>query len=154
MIMMKDLYNWLDVNMPESISQIVFLLRDRNKWMFAVVMVGIGLLLMPFLLEKASEETEFLAFLSMSGVVGVGVNPLISGRDGKTVAHGGENTLHYVCAALSGICSQLLVALNRPWWLSLWALYVVYTILERKADKNMFVAEVICILTTLFFCFL
>lgn len=151
---MKDLYNWLDVNMPESISQIVFLLRDRNKWMFAVVMVGIGLLLMPFLLEKASEETEFLAFLSMSGVVGVGVNPLISGRDGKTVAHGGENTLHYVCAALSGICSQLLVALNRPWWLSLWALYVVYTILERKADKNMFVAEVICILTTLFFCFL
>lgn len=153
MTMMKDLYNWLDVNMPESISQIVFLLRDRNKWMFAVVMVGIGLLLMPFLLEKASEETEFLAFLSMAGVVGVGVNPLIGGRDGETAAHGGENTLHYVCAALSGICSQLLVALNAPWWLSLWALYIVWTLIERTSSKNMFLVELICIVTTLCFCF-
>lgn len=149
---MKDFLNWLDVNMPNSISQMVFLLKDRNKWIFAAVMVGIGLLLMPFLLERASENTKFLAFLSMAGVIGVGVNPLLSKDEGKTAMHG--DALHYVCAALCGVCSQLLVALNRPWWLSLWALYVVYTLLERKADKNMFVAEVICILTTLFFCFL
>lgn len=149
---MKDFLNWLDVNMPNSISQMVFLLKDRNKWIFAAVMVGIGLLLMPFLLERASENTEFLAFLSMAGVIGVGVNPLLSKDEGKTAMNG--DALHYVCAALCGVCSQLLVALNRPWWLSLWALYVVYTLLERKADKNMFVAEVICILTTLFFCFL
>ena len=149
---MKDFLNWFDVNMPNSISQMVFLLKDRNKWIFAAVMVGIGLLLMPFLLERASEGTKFLAFLSIVGVIGVGVNPLLSKDDGKTAIHG--DALHYVFAALCSVCSQLLVALNSPWWLSLWALYVVYTLLERKADKNVFMAEVICILTTLLFCFL
>lgn len=150
--MMKDFLNWLNVNMPDSISQIVFLLKDRNKWIFAAVMVGVGLLLMPFLLERASEGTKFLAFLSIAGVIGVGVNPLIGSHDGETAMH--SDTTHYVCAALCGVCSQLLVALNSPWWLSLWTLYVAYTLFERKADKNVFMAEVICILTTLFFCFL
>ena len=149
---MKDFLNWLNVNMPDSISQIVFLLKDRNKWIFAAVMVGIGLLLMPFLLERASEGTKFLAFLSIAGVIGVGVNPLIGSHDGETAMH--SDTQHYVCAALCGVCSQLLVALNSPWWLTLWTLYVAYTLFERKADKNVFMAEVICILTTLFFCFL
>lgn len=150
--MMKDFLNWLNVNMPDSISQIVFLLKDRNKWIFAAVMVGVGLLLMPFLLERASEGTKFLSFLSIAGVIGVGVNPLIGSHDGETAMH--SDTLHYVCAALCGVCSQLLVALNSPWWLTLWTLYVAYTLFERKADKNVFMAEVICILTTLLFCFL
>lgn len=150
--MMKDFLNWLNVNMPDSISQIVFLLKDRNKWIFAAVMVGVGLLLMPFLLERASEGTKFLAFLSIAGVIGVGVNPLIGSHDGETAMH--SDTPHYVCAALCGVCSQLLVALNSPWWLTLWTLYVAYTLFERKADKNVFMAEVICILTTLLFCFL
>lgn len=62
---------------PESISAIVYGSPMNLKWTFAAVMFVSAMLLMPTLLEKASGNTEFLAFLTIAGIVGVRSRPPI-----------------------------------------------------------------------------
>lgn len=128
---------------PESISQTVFLLPRKGQWVFTVVMWVVGFLLIPVLLEKVSEQTQFIAFLTISGVCFVGASPLVLKE---------KNTIHYVCAAVAGIASQLLVALNQPLLLLLWFLYVGYTLLAKDGSKNLFWVEVSCMLTVFAYC--
>ncbi len=128
---------------PESISQTVFVLPRKGQWLFTVVMWVVGFLLMPFLMEKVSEQTQFIAFLMVSGILFVGASPLVLKE---------KNTIHYVFAAVAGIASQLLVALNQPLLLLLWFLYIGYTLLAKDGSKNLFWVEVSCMLTVFAFC--
>ena len=128
---------------PESISQTVFLLPRKGQWLFTVVMWVVGFSLMPVLMEKVSEQTQFIAFLMVSGICFVGASPLVLKE---------KNTIHYVFAAVSGIASQLLVALNQPLLLLLWFLYIGYTLLAKDGSKNLFWVEVSCMLTVFAFC--
>lgn len=128
---------------PESISQTVFVLPRKVQWLFTVVMWVVGFLLMPVLMEKVSEQTQFIAFLMVSGICFVGASPLVLKE---------KNTIHYVFAAVAGIASQLLVALNQPLLLLLWFLYIGYTLLAKDGSKNLFWVEVSCMLTVFAFC--
>ena len=128
---------------PESISQTVFVLPRKGQWLFTVVMWVVGFLLMPVLMEKVSEQTQFIAFLMVSGILFVGASPLVLKE---------KNTIHYVFAAVAGIASQLLVALNQPLLLLLWFLYIGYTLLAKDGSKNLFWVEVSCLLTVFAFC--
>lgn len=128
---------------PESISQTVFVLPRKGQWLFTVVMWVVGFLLMPVLMEKVSEQTQFIAFLMVSGICFVGASPLVLKE---------KNTIHYVFAAVAGIASQLLVALNQPLLLLLWFLYIGYTLLAKDGSKNLFWVEVSCMLTVFAFC--
>lgn len=128
---------------PESISSTVFNLDKKWKWVFSAVMWIVGFLLMPPLMEKVSDSTRFLAFFMVSGIMGVGASPLVAKE---------RNTFHYVCAAVAGITSQLLVALNQPLVLLLWFLYIGYTLLEKESSKNFFWVEVSCMLTIFLYC--
>ena len=128
---------------PESISQTVFVLPRKGQWLFTVVMWVVGFLLMPVLMEKVSEQTQFIAFLMVSGILFVGASPLVLKE---------KNTIHYVFAAVAGIASQLLVALNQPLLLLLWFLYIGYTLLAKAGSKNLFWVEVSCMLTVFAFC--
>lgn len=128
---------------PESISQTVFVLPRKGQWLFTVVMWVVGFLLMPVLMEKVSEQTQFIAFLMVSGILFVGASPLVLKE---------KNTIHYVFAAVAGIASQLLVALNQPLLLLLWFLYIGYTLLAKDGSKNLFWVEVSCMLTVFAFC--
>ena len=128
---------------PESISKTVFLLPRKGQWAFTIVMWVVGFLLMPVLMEKVSEQTQFIAFLMISGICFVGASPLVLKE---------KNTIHYVCAAVAGIASQLLVALNQPLLLLLWFLYIGYTLLAKDGSKNLFWVEVSCMLTVFAFC--
>jgi hypothetical protein len=128
---------------PESISQTVFLLPRKGQWLFTVVMWVVGFSLMPVLMEKVSEQTQFIAFLMVSGICFVGASPLVLKE---------KNTIHYVFAAVSGIASQLLVALNQPLLLLLWFLYIGYTLLAKDGSKNLFWVEVSCMLTVFAYC--
>lgn len=128
---------------PESISQTVFVLPRKGQWLFTVVMWVVGFLLMPVLMEKVSEQTQFIAFLMVSGILFVGASPLVLKE---------KNTIHYVFAAVAGIASQLLVALNKPLLLLLWFLYIGYTLLAKDGSKNLFWVEVSCMLTVFAFC--
>ena len=128
---------------PESISQTVFLLPRKGQWVFTIVMWMVGFMLMPVLMENVSEQTQFIAFLMIGGVCFVGAAPLVLKE---------KNTIHYVCAAVAGIASQLLVALNHPLLLLSWFLYIGYTLVAKDVSKNLFWVEVSCMLTVFALC--
>ena len=128
---------------PESISQTVFLLPRRGQWVFTIVMWLVGFLLMPVLMEKVSEQTQFIAFFMIAGILFVGAAPLVLKE---------KNTVHYVSAAVSGIASQLLVALNQPLLLLTWFLYIGYTLVAEDVSRNLFWVEVLCMLNIFALC--
>ena len=128
---------------PESISSTVFRLEKRWVWVFTAVMWIVGFLLMPALMEKVSESTQFIAFFMVAGILFVGASPLVAKE---------KNTIHYVCAAVSGIASQVLVALNQPLFLLMWFLYIGYTLLAKDGSRNFFWVEVSCMLIVFVYC--
>ena len=128
---------------PESISSTVFRLEKKWVWVFTAVMLIVGFLLMPPLMEKVSESTQFIAFFMVAGILFVGASPLVAKE---------KNTIHYVCAAVSGISSQVLVALNQPLFLLMWFLYIGYTLLAKDGSRNFFWVEVSCMLIVFVYC--
>ena len=128
---------------PESISSTVFNLEKKWKWVFSAVMWIVGFLLMPPLMEKVSDSTRFIAFFMVAGILFVGASPLVAKE---------KNTLHYVCAAVAGIASQLLVALNQPLLLLIWFLYIGYTLAAKDGSRNFFWVEVSCMLSVFVYC--
>ena len=128
---------------PESISSTVFNLDKKWKWVFSAVMWIVGFLLMPPLMEKLSDSTRFIAFFMVAGILFVGASPLVAKE---------KNTLHYVCAAVAGIASQLLVALNQPLLLLIWFLYIGYTLAAKDGSRNFFWVEVSCMLSIFVYC--
>ena len=128
---------------PASISATVFQLSRKGQWVFTIVMWLVGFLLLPVLLEKVSEKTQFLAFLMVAGIGFVGAAPLVLKE---------KNTVHYVSAAIAGISSQLLVALNQPLLLLTWVLYVGYTLVAKDVSRNLFWVEFLCMLNIFALC--
>lgn len=128
---------------PESISSTVFKLKKKMVWVFSVVMWVVGFLLMPPLMENVSDSTRFIAFLMVAGILFVGASPLVAKE---------KNTIHYVCAVMSGIASQLLVALNQPLFLLMWFPYISYTMVAKDGSRNFFWVEVSCMMTVFVFC--
>lgn len=128
---------------PESISQTVSLLPRKGQWVFTIVMWMVGFMLMPVLMEKVSEQTQFIAFLMIGGVCFVGAAPLVPKA---------KNTVHYVGAVDAGIASQLLVALNQPLLLLLWFLYIGYTLLAKDVSRNVFWVEILSTLNIFALC--
>lgn len=129
---------------PESVSQTVYIMPRTGQWVFALVMMSVGFLLAPVLMEISAERTQVFAFLMTGGILGVGASPLVAKE---------KNTFHYVCAAISGIASQVLVALNQPLCLLAWFLYVIYTLFAKDVSRHFFWAEVACMLTAFVYCF-
>lgn len=128
---------------PESISSTVLKLKKKVAWVFSAVMWLVGFLLMPPLMEKVSDSTRFIAFFMVAGILFVGASPLVAKE---------KNTIHYVCAAVAGVASQLLVALNQPTFLLMWFPYIGYTLLAKDGSRNFFWVEVTCMLTVFAYC--
>lgn len=128
---------------PESISSTVFKLKKKVVWVFSAVMWFVGFLLMPPLMEKVSDSTRFIAFFMVAGILFVGASPLVAKE---------KNTIHYVCAAVAGVASQLLVALNQPMFLLMWFTYIGYTLVAKDGSRNFFWVEVTCMLTVFAYC--
>ena len=134
---------YIGKQIPESISQTVYVLPRTYKWIYTLAMMSVGFLLVPVLMEISSEHTEVLAFLISFGILGTGAAPLVAKE---------KNTFHYVCAAVCGISSQLLVALNSPLCLLLWFLYIGYTLFAKDVSRHFFWAEVECVLIIFCYC--
>lgn len=116
----------------ESISSTAYLVS--HKIAFTLTLLIIGGLLLPSMLERSSEGTQFLAFLTVVGLSMVAVTPNYRSENGLQHNIGGIG-----CC----ICSQLLVMLNRPLLLLLWLPCVVYLLFLR--DRNYtFWTEVSC----------
>lgn len=130
---------------PNSISQIIYSLSDNWKWTFTVVMFLVSFMIAPQLVEVMPNGYEFLGILTAGGILGVGVDPLDKDR---------TNVIHYTSAIVMGIASQVAVYMIYPHILLFWIGYIVYTLFMEDGSKNMFIGELIMLLTTALICLL
>ena len=130
---------------PNSISQIVYNLNDKWKWTFTVVMFLVSFMIVPQLVDVIPKGYEFLGILTAGGILGVGVDPLVKGE---------KNIIHYVSAIILGISSQIVVSMKIPSLFYLWIPYIMYTLYEEKSDKNMFIGEMVMLLSLSLVCLL
>ena len=103
---------------PYSISETFYKL-DHKLWFGATMWLTAGLL-MPAILEVTPESYQFTAFLACAGMMLVGVAP--------NFREGVERPIHVAGAILCLVFSQVWVALTCPWFLLVWIVYVIYTV--------------------------
>lgn len=109
---------------PASVSETYYAL-ERPK-AFTACMAGAALLTLPAALEASGENSEFLIFLSVIGMVMVGLFPHF-----KTY----EKGLHYTGAGLLFACSQAWVAANAPGALLLWVPLLAWLAVQVKRAR-------------------
>lgn len=135
-----------DKDIPNSISQIVYSLSEKWKWTFTLVMFLICFLIAPQLMTVATKcGYDFLGFLTLGGILGVGVDPLVKGN---------ANVIHYTSAIVMGLSSQALVYIINPYLLFGWIPYILYTMYSEDGSKNMFLSEMVMLVTTNVACIL
>ena len=107
---------------PASISTTFYSLA-HPLW-FSITMVGTAFLLMPAILEVTPESYQFVAFLACFGLIMVGAAPHFK--------EDFEKKIHTAGALLCIVLSQVWVLLSCPWWLFVWAAYILYTAVCMK----------------------
>ena len=132
-----------DKQMPNSVSQMVYSLSVKWKWTFSAVLTMVAFMIVPQLISVAADDYTYLSFLSVTGILGVAVDPLVKGE---------KNTLHYVSAVIMGISSQVLVYTISPQLLLMWVPYIVYTLIMEDGRKNMFLGEMVMLSDTAWIC--
>jgi hypothetical protein len=130
--------------LPNSISQIVYSLDKKWKWTFSAVMFIVAFMIVPQLMVVATDKYAWLAFLIVTGILGVGADPLDKNS---------KNIVHYASAIVMGVASQVLIFLLEPLLLLLWAPYICYTLYEAESLKNMFLGEMVILLSVALLCF-
>ena len=123
---------------PPSISQTVFDLKHR--WVWSAVIFVTAWLVCPGFIESTSENTKFLAFLTIIALGVLGVFPLCA-KD-------------MVAGVSACVLSQLAIALNRPEILITWVLFGILMLLKECRWRWCFIAEVICFVNVVLFCIL
>lgn len=103
---------------PYSISETFYRL-EHKLWFGATMFLTAGLL-MPAILEVTPESYQFTAFLACGGMFLIGVAP--------NFREGIERPIHIAGAILCLVFSQVWVALTCPWFLMVWIVYVIYTV--------------------------
>lgn len=126
---------------PPSISQTVFDLKHR--WVWSAVIFVCAWLICPAFVENTSENTKFLAFLTIVALGVLGVFPLCA----KDMV-----TTHNVAGVAACILSQLAIALNSPEILVSWILSGVLMAWKECRWRWCFIAEVICFVNVVLFC--
>ena len=118
---------------PYSISATYYALS--HKFWFGLCMIGGGVLLLPSAFDASTENSRFLVFLAVTGIVILGVSPNFKTAD---------KTPHIFGAAMALILSQIWVACNGWYWLLLWLLFIVYlTISIRRNRTGNFISDLI-----------
>lgn len=125
---------------PGSISQTVFKLP--HEAIFTAVMFSVGFLTIMQMIDQCSENTKCLAFLTIAGMLFVGAAPL-----GKNC----DERVHLGGALFFGICSQIMLALNKPVLLFVW-LPMAVLLIAVKGRNYKFWVELACIFDLLIYC--
>lgn len=124
----------------------VYSLDEKHKWAFTAVMFAVAFLIVPQMMTIASTiGCEFLSYLTIVGILGVGADPLVKGE---------KNIVHYTSAAIMGVSSQILVYLVEPYLLMLWIPYILYTLFMDDGRKNMFMGEMVMLSSMTMVCLL
>lgn len=130
-----------DKGISESISATVYSLDDKSKWVYTIIIFIAAFLIAPHLFEITSAfSAEFLAFLTIIGMLGTGAAPLV---------HGKKNILHYSSAIIMGIASQIISYMLFPKIMFMWVPYIIYTLYMENGKYNMFIGELIMMISLL-----
>ena len=140
---------------PPSLSDSVFFLDKNKRWIWTIVLMAVCFLCVPTIIEKSSEDTQFLAFLAIGGLAFVGAAPLVKFKDDPM-----QFKVHEWGAIVCAACSQLLLVFNCPWLLLAWIPYfAVFTWKTMGAGQNwktwrtmIFWGEAVCFSTTFAYC--
>ena len=110
---------------PDSLSQTVFFINQRNKWIWTllifsmIILVSVPMKCLPFaasVFEKTSGwASDLLMMVAMFLLAVVGVTPLTNG-DEKSM----DYKVHMVSAWTSGIASTIAIAVECPVVLLCW----------------------------------
>lgn len=123
---------------PYSISETYYLL-GKMGWLFQVTLFSVAFLVVPTLIDRSSENTQFLAFLACMGLAFVGAAPLFKMEL--------EGKVHYVSAAICCVGLVLWQVFNACWVVPLLCfLAVIYPIVKDK--KYMWWLEIATIVST------
>ncbi len=135
---------------PSSLSASVFYLPQKKRWIWSVFLFSVSFLTLPVLIESVSENTRFIAFLSISALAFVGAAPL----EGSTT--GISFKVHFISAYVCCIGSQLLIYFNSPWLLLFWVPWVITLVWFKCRGERWrtwsFWAEMVCFANPLVFC--
>lgn len=133
---------------PHSLSQTYY--GITYKVLFSITIIISSLLIFPTMLEKTSENLQFLVFLTLCGILFVGFTPNF--KDSSMI-----DNIHMISAGMSLITSQLLILLTNPWILLCWIYIIAYIInyvIKNNQIKNIFIdsniifwSEIIMMLT-------
>lgn len=145
---------------PDSLSQTVFSINQRNKWIWTllifsmIILVSVPMKCLPFaasVFEKTSGlASALLMMVAMFLLAVVGVTPLNNG-DEKSM----DFKVHMVSAWTSGIASTIAIAVERPLVLLCWVPWVVTFIWTTKDSSQWrtarFWATLTCIISVFIF---
>lgn len=141
---------------PDSLSQSVFFLPPGGAWLWTVVITVVSFLTVPTLIERSSENTQWMAFIAVFGLLLVAVCPLLpkKGTDDQTDTKSPTYKIHIAGAVICAIMSQLDIAFNQPWLLLFWvpwAMAFVWFTKDGKWRTLTFWAEMTCFANTFTF---
>ena len=135
------IYNGITLKLfgvPKSLSMTFYLLQDKKNWtriFFPIMMVGMAFLLLPAWLEiSVGSPFQFLAFLTVTGIIFVGAVPTFKSSDL-------ENTVHMTSAIVAAIFAILWVILvSKLWWtIVLWIATLGLTMWLTKTIKSSYI---------------
>lgn len=130
-------------NVPSSLSASVFNIQQNKRWIWCVVIFAVCFLCVPTYIDKVSENTKFLAFLAIAGLLFVGGAPLVKAKDDKL-----QYNVHCASAVICAVCSQLVLVFNMPLLLLAWipwaVAFVCLTMGTSKWRTQVFWAEMVC----------
>lgn len=121
---------------PDMVSSIYYLLGKRG-WVFQVVMIAFGMLMMVCLLDSG-RGVQCLAFLACAGLMFVGAAPRFLDESERKV-----HKTAAITSAIAGLLWSLSVDCRVAVALSGW--YGVYWICRDKDSHPLFVAELMAI---------
>lgn len=123
---------------PKSLSMTFYLLQEKKNWtriFFPIMMVSMAFLLLPAWLEiSIGSSFQFLAFLTVTGIIFVGAVPTFKSSDL-------ENTVHMTSAIVAAIFAILWVILvSKLWWtIILWIGTLGLTMWLTKTIKSSYI---------------
>ena len=134
---------------PYSLSKTYYLFQERKSWqrfLFPVMMIGMGLLLLPAWLEiSALSPFMFTAFLAAGGIIFTGAAPAFNNSQM-------ENRVHTVSAIFAAIFALLwIILVAKLWWfIIVWAVLISLVALLTNTWKTSYVywLETIAFLST------
>jgi hypothetical protein len=134
---------------PPSLSESVFWLKKKDRFIWTLVLFLVCFLCVPTLLDKSLEGTQFLAFLAIAGLAFVGAAPLVWADEDEM-----QFQVHQWGAIVCAACSQILLALNMPLLLLCWLPFIIagFVIKWKKWKTMIFWGEMVCFFSTFAYC--